>query len=179
MARSGRRASSAALTHAAGGLVWRTGRREARLAVIHRPKRDDWSLPKGKLEPGEDFTTAALREVEEETGLAASLRGFAGCTVSEGRRGTKVVLYWHMRVEGPARFVPNEEADQLEWLTPKEALARLDDDAERRLLAKVGRTVRGARPPEGLLAAWGGALRVRRRGGRRRFLAGVLAAACA
>lgn len=137
MASSGRRAASGSFTRVAGGLVWRVSPGAARLAVIHRPKRDDWSLPKGKLEPGEGFEEAALREVAEETGLSASLRGFAGCTVSEGRRGTKLALYWHMTVEGPARFVPNDEADRMEWLTLEEALARLDHAAERRLLAKV------------------------------------------
>ncbi|HEX8910321.1 MAG TPA: NUDIX domain-containing protein, partial [Anaeromyxobacteraceae bacterium] len=71
MASSGRRAAPGSLTRVAGGLVWRSSPGAARLAVIHRPKRDDWSLPKGKLEPGEGFEEAALREVAEETGLSA------------------------------------------------------------------------------------------------------------
>ena len=80
--------------------MWRTGPTgTAELAVIHRPKYDDWSLPKGKLKPGEGFREAALREVEEETGCRARLLLFAGITFYFVSRRPKVVLFWHMRQE--------------------------------------------------------------------------------
>jgi len=139
MARSARAPAGAGpVRRAAGGLVWREAAGARRVAVIHRPKRNDWSLPKGKLEPGEGFAAAALREVAEETGLATSLQAFAGCVVVEKRRGAKVTLYWHMALEGAARFVANDEADRLEWLTVEEAVDRLDQPAERRLLSRAG-----------------------------------------
>ena len=122
--------SELAAIQAAGGLVWRGGR----LAVIHRPKHRDWSLPKGKLEPGETFPDAALREVAEETGCRARLGEFAGYTLYRVKRRPKLVLFWHMFVEDACRFEPNGEVDRLEWLRPSEALAKLNHDVERRLL---------------------------------------------
>jgi 8-oxo-dGTP diphosphatase len=126
------------LVEAAGGLVWRLGRDGPKLAVIHRPKRQDWSLPKGKLESGERFTEAALREVEEETGCRARLESFAGYTLYRSRRGPKLVLFWHMVVDEVGRFEPNDEVDQVEWLTPEEALRRLDHASEQRLVRRAG-----------------------------------------
>jgi 8-oxo-dGTP pyrophosphatase MutT (NUDIX family) len=126
------------LIKAAGGLVWRFGPGGPRLAVIHRPRRGDWSLPKGKLKPEESFTGAARREVAEETGCRPRLGRFAGFTLYFVKRRLKLVLFWHMSVRHAGRFRPNEEVDRLEWLTPEKALKRLDHPAERRL-------VRGAR----------------------------------
>lgn len=125
------------LVEAAGGLVWRAGRDGPRLAVIHRPKHQDWSLPKGKLEPGEAFTEAALREVEEETGCRAQLGAFAGYTLYLSRRGPKLVLFWHMTAENGEPFQANDEVDALEWLKPDEAIARLDHPAEQRLVRRA------------------------------------------
>ena len=128
------------MIQAAGGLVWRGGR----LAVIHRPKRRDWSLPKGKLESGETFPDAAVREVAEETGCRARLGDFAGYTLYRVKRRRKLVLFWHMFVAGSCRFEPNGEVDRLEWLRPSEAIARLDHEVERRLVRSALGTV-GAR----------------------------------
>ncbi len=130
MARPKRIVSELAAIQAAGGLVWRGGR----LAVIHRPKHRDWSLPKGKLEPGETFPDAALREVAEETGCRARLGAFAGYTLYRVKRRPKLVLFWHMFAEGACRFEANGEVDRLEWLRPSEALAKLNHEVERRLL---------------------------------------------
>ncbi len=127
------------VVEAAGGLVWWRGRDGHALAVIHRPKQDDWSLPKGKLEPGETFTEAALREVAEETGCLARLGAFAGYTLYRSRRGPKLVLFWHMAAEGGLDFEPNGEVDELEWLAPEEATARLDYEEERRLVHTAAR----------------------------------------
>ena len=123
------------LIEAAGGLVWRSGKDGLRLAVIHRPERGDWSLPKGKLKPGESFTEAALREVTEETSCRPRLGDFAGYTLYLVKRRLKLVLFWHMvAAEGGDPFEPNDEVDRLEWLTPDEDLARLDHPGEKRLV---------------------------------------------
>ena len=126
-----------ALVRAAGGLLWREASDGPRLAIIHRSKRGDWRLPKGKLEEGESFPVAALREVAEETGCRARLGGFAGYALYQAKGRPKLALFWHMVVDGAASFRPNREADRLEWLSPREALERLDDAAERQLLRDV------------------------------------------
>jgi 8-oxo-dGTP diphosphatase len=121
---------------AAGGLVVRRGPGGLpEIALIHRPSQDDWSLPKGKLENGETPEQAALREVEEETGLRCSIVRPAGCTAYVDRRGRdKIVCYWVMRpLDG--RFKPGDEVDQLRWLTIEEALALLTYPLDRALLA--------------------------------------------
>ncbi|WP_028059252.1 NUDIX hydrolase [Candidatus Solirubrobacter pratensis] len=106
---------------AAGGVV----RREGRIAVVHRPRYDDWSLPKGKLDPGETWAEAALREVREETGLECELGEELSSTSYHDRKGrSKLVRYWLMDVVG-GEFEPNDEVDELRWLTPAEAAALL------------------------------------------------------
>jgi 8-oxo-dGTP diphosphatase len=124
------------LIHAAGGVVCRPGPAGlVEIAVIHRPSQDDWSLPKGKLEPGETAEQAALREVEEETGLRARIVRPLGCTEYVDRRGRdKTVCYWVMNAEG-GRFTPNDEVDQLRWLTVEEALDLLTYPGDKALLA--------------------------------------------
>ena len=120
---------------AAGGLVCRPGpARLVEIAIIHRPAYDDWSLPKGKLEPGEAAEAAALREVEEETGLRCRLGDPVGCTEYRDRRGRhKTVCYWNMEVVS-GRFAPGAEVDQLRWLTVDEALELLTYEHDRALL---------------------------------------------
>jgi 8-oxo-dGTP diphosphatase len=115
---------------AAGGLVVRDGE----VAVVHRPKYDDWSLPKGKLDPGEGWEQAALREVEEETGLRCELGRELDPARYRDRKGRdKLVRWWLMRpVEGD--FVPNDEVDELRWLGRDEALELLDYDHDRDLV---------------------------------------------
>lgn len=90
---------------------------------MHRPRYDDWSLPKGKLHAREHPLVAAVREVEEETGIRA--RPQVRLPSTRYRRGTqsKVVEYWSMRTLSAARFSPNSEVDRLRWLAP-EAAAR-------------------------------------------------------
>jgi 8-oxo-dGTP pyrophosphatase MutT (NUDIX family) len=122
---------------AAGGLLWRDGARGRELAIVHRPRRRDWSLPKGKLERGEGFRAAALREVREETGHAARLLGFAGYTLYVAKRRPKVVLFWHMAADGASAFEPSAEVDQVEWLAAADAIRRLTHPNERRLVARA------------------------------------------
>jgi 8-oxo-dGTP diphosphatase len=115
---------------AAGGVVVRSGR----IAVVHRPKYDDWSLPKGKLDPGEDWATAALREVEEETGMRCVLGPELEPARYHDRKGrAKLVRWWAMRpVQG--EFAPNDEVDELRWLDPEAAADLLDYEHDRALV---------------------------------------------
>ncbi|MGI8575012.1 MAG: NUDIX hydrolase [Egibacteraceae bacterium] len=130
---------------AAGAVLWRCGDDGLELAVIHRPKYDDWSLPKGKLDPGETEVEAAVREVQEETGYTGELGGDLGeVSYVHERRGEardKRVRYWSMRA-GEGRFVPGDEVDLLEWLAPEDALDKLsydrDRDVAQRFLAQLG-----------------------------------------
>jgi len=101
------------LVKAAGGLVLRDGQ----VALVHRPRYDDWTLPKGKLDPGESFEDAALREVEEETGLRCRLGPeLAPVTYRDNRGRPKLVRYWLMEVEADPGFEPNDEVDDLRWV---------------------------------------------------------------
>ncbi len=125
------------LERAAGGLVWRYDGAGTRLAVIHRPSRDDWSLPKGRLDPGERWHVAAAREVAEETGCEPRLSGFAGAKLFLDRRVPKLVLYWHMRAARVGEVDDPDEVDEVAWLSPRDALARLDHGSDRRLLLRA------------------------------------------
>jgi 8-oxo-dGTP diphosphatase len=121
---------------AAGGVVFDA---EGRVAVVHRPRHGDWSLPKGKLDPGEDFETAALREIEEECNLRCEL----GAELAPSRYrvgGTpKLVRWWTMTVVEDLGFTPDEEVDQLRWLTLDEAAEQLTYRADRALLRSASR----------------------------------------
>ena len=115
---------------AAGGVLWRGGDDGLRYAIIHRPKYDDWSLPKGKLDPGETHEQAAVREVEEETGWQAERGVELGVITYEHDGRPKRVEYWGMRaIDGS--FVPNDEVDELRWLPQDEARALLSYDRDR------------------------------------------------
>jgi 8-oxo-dGTP diphosphatase len=118
---------------AAGGLVLRDGR----VAVVHRPRYDDWSLPKGKLDEGEDFEQAALREVEEEIGLKCRLgRPLGETTYRDRKERIKLVRYFEMRPES-GEFTPNDEVDEVRWLPLGEAGGLLTYEFDRALIAKV------------------------------------------
>ncbi len=126
----------ARVIEAAGGLLWRRAGRRAELAVIHRPRHDDWSLPKGKRDPGESWQETALREVLEETACRAEIERFAGGTIYTVRGVPKVALFWHMRVVEEGLFEPGPEVDQLVWLDPAAARERLAYESERRLVIR-------------------------------------------
>src|SRR3954468_3488490 len=96
---------------AAGGVVRRD---DGRIAVIHRPRYDDWSLPKGKLDPGESFEEAALREVAEEIGVTGELGAeLTASSYTDHKGRSKIVRYWLMDIDAVPGFVPNDEVDEV------------------------------------------------------------------
>jgi 8-oxo-dGTP diphosphatase len=120
---------------AAGGVVVDD---RGRVVIVHRPRHDDWSLPKGKLDPGEDSETAALREIEEEVGLRCALEDELPATeyVADGRR--KRVRWWRMRVlEDLGAEHTDDEVDERRWVTPAEAGALLSYAADRELVRRA------------------------------------------
>lgn len=117
---------------AAGGLVQRD---DGRIALVHRPRYDDWSVPKGKLDEGESFEAGALREVLEETGLRCALgEELPEARYTDGKGRPKVVRYWRMTVLEDMGFAADDEVDELRWCTPGEALALLTYPHDRALL---------------------------------------------
>jgi 8-oxo-dGTP pyrophosphatase MutT (NUDIX family) len=123
------------VVQAAGGLVVRRQSGLLEIVVVHRPVQHDWSFPKGKLEPGENLETAALREVWEETGMTCDLLRFIGHTEYVDRKGRpKTVAYWIMAAGG-GFFSPNEEVDELRWLSLDLASRLLSYPRDRELVA--------------------------------------------
>ncbi len=134
-----------ATIRAAGCVVWRDradGALEA--AVVHRPKYDDWSLAKGKPEPGEHLLQTAYREVLEETGLRVrlgrrSVRTRYEVQLPRGGSGPKDVDYWIAQCTG-GEFAPNHEVDEIRWLAPGDAAALCTHEHDRAVLADLTRT---------------------------------------
>jgi 8-oxo-dGTP diphosphatase len=122
---------------AAGGVLVRREDGATKIAVIHRPKYMDWSLPKGKLESGEGWQEAALREVEEETGYRARPSVELPSVSYLDRKGRrKLVRYWLMEpVDGG--FEPHDEVDELRWLSEDEADELLTYPHDRELVHKA------------------------------------------
>ncbi len=119
---------------AAGGVVWRRGAGGIEVAVVHRPHHGDWSLPKGKLDPGESWEEAALREVREEIGLRCRLgRELPPVSYRDQKGRAKVVRYWLMEPQ-EGEFVPNDEVDELRWLVPEAAAGQLTYPHDRELV---------------------------------------------
>lgn len=126
---------------AAGAVLWLPGGprknghglRKPRIALIHRPKYDDWSLPKGKLLAGETPWQAALREVEEETGLVCRLLAPLPAQHYRAQGRPKEVRYW-AAVPVRGEFRPNREVDRMKWLKPEKARAKLTHARDRELI---------------------------------------------
>lgn len=113
---------------AAGGVVWRAVDGRVQVALVHRPKYADWSLPKGKLDPGETAVVGGVREVCEETGFAAvpgRTLGVSRYRVLDGGRDVEKTVQWWAMQAGAGEFVPTAEVDQLRWLPVTSALARV------------------------------------------------------
>jgi 8-oxo-(d)GTP phosphatase len=125
--------------HAAGAVLWREADPVGddpsglEVAVVHRPHHRDWSLPKGKFDPGETRADAAVREIAEETGFAAVLGRHLRTVRYPVNGDDKVVEYWSARA-GEGAFSPGDETDELRWLHPAEAAGLLSYESDRAVL---------------------------------------------
>lgn len=143
-------------TLAAGAVLWRYGTQSAQdqhigqeagseaaleVAVIHRPHYDDWSLAKGKVDPGESIPVTAHREILEETGYEVRLGKLLGYVTYPVGDRTKVVYYWTAEVTGGS-FTPNKEVDEIRWVSVEEAMRLLSYDVDREVLAKATKRLR-------------------------------------
>ncbi|MGH9112883.1 MAG: NUDIX hydrolase [Acidimicrobiales bacterium] len=132
---------------AAGGVVRRSvtvadeagaTRPSIEIVLVHRPRYDDWSFPKGKLDRGESFEAAARREVAEETGLRCVLDDeLPSTTYLDSKGRTKLVRYWLMRVVGVEPWSPNDEVDQRRWVPLADAGPLLTYAHDREMLAQL------------------------------------------
>lgn len=133
--------TAAKVTFAAGAVLWRPddddadGVAEPLVAVVHRPRYDDWSLPKGKVDRGETEPVTAVREVLEETGYASELGRRLAAVSYPLQSGVKHVRYWAARTLG-GEFTPNDEVDDLVWLSTAHALKRLQYPHDRKVLRR-------------------------------------------
>ncbi len=134
---------------AAGGVLWRRDAADPEVALVHRPKYDDWSLPKGKAKAGEHLLVTALREVAEETGYCPRIGPYLTKVryhVNAGGHAlSKVVTYWSMRCTGGS-FLANDEVDHMLWLPLDEARALLTTASDRVVLDTFGTIRRDTEP---------------------------------
>ncbi|WKS68557.1 NUDIX hydrolase [Corynebacterium accolens] len=123
-------------TLAAGAVVWRGDPANPEIALIHRPHYDDWSLPKGKVDPGESLPTTAAREIEEETGFHVRLGKLIGKVTYPVQGRTKVVYYWAaFYLSGT--YTPNDETDELRWVPIDQAQQLLSYDVDNDVVSKA------------------------------------------
>jgi 8-oxo-dGTP diphosphatase len=121
-----------AVIRAAGGLVERAGS----VLLVHRPRYDDWTFPKGKAEDGESDEDCAVREALEETGLECELLDELASTEYVDAKGRpKRVRWWRMRVVADRGFEPDDEVDEIRWLTPADAAQLLSYGRDLALLS--------------------------------------------
>ena len=140
-----RKAEEAAVK-AAGCVIWRSGPMGPEWLLVHRPRYDDWSFAKGKLDAGEDWLDAAVREVEEETGFTGDVgTRLDDVRYNDNKGRDKVVKYWTMQVTG-GDFVPNDEVDEITWLDIDEARRVLTYAYDIELLEKARRVVEAGSP---------------------------------
>ncbi|MFN2518446.1 MAG: NUDIX domain-containing protein [Jatrophihabitantaceae bacterium] len=125
---------SSASVAGAGGVVWRGRHGDIEVALVHRPRYDDWTLPKGKLEEGESELDAAVREVGEELGAAVAVSRRVGRVHYHHDGANKTVAYWAMHYL-TGDFVAGQEVDAVEWLTPARAGRQLSYPVDRPVLA--------------------------------------------
>lgn len=136
---SARRRSGGRIVYAAGAVLWRRAKsKTVEVALIHRPRYDDWSLPKGKVDPGETAPVAAVREVLEETGHQSHLGRRLATITYPVEQGIKKVHYWAARSNGGI-FTPGNEVDELVWLPIADAMKALDYAQDRKVLRRFAK----------------------------------------
>jgi 8-oxo-dGTP diphosphatase len=125
---------------AAGGVVWRPRAAGGiEVLLVHRPRYDDWSLPKGKAEPGESDEDCARREVEEETGLRCRLgEELPGASYRDRHGRPKTVRYWAMEPLDGA-FVADGEVDEVRWIPAADASSLLTQERDGEIVAAQAR----------------------------------------
>lgn len=139
--------TSVRVVPAAGAVLYRMDGGSARCAVVHRPRYDDWSLPKGKVDPGESLPVTAVREIAEETGFSAALESRIGTTAYPLKENTrKEVTYWSALASGGG-FEPNSEVDDIRWLPVDEAKELVSYALDRKILTRFA----AARPVDSVL----------------------------
>jgi 8-oxo-dGTP diphosphatase len=126
------------MIRAAGAVLWRENSDlNIEIAIIHRPRYDDWSLPKGKLDSGETALQCAFREVFEETGIKARFTRHLGAVEYEESGSKKRVQYWAAESRGlQEQFVANDEVDEIRWLSSDAALELVTHDSDREIIGK-------------------------------------------
>lgn len=125
---------------AAGGVVSRRTDRGVEVLIVHRPKREDWSLPKGKLDAGESLAEAAVREIREETGYECELgEPLTPIRYRDAAGRSKAVVYFLATLTG-GEFRANHEVDRIRWCTPLEAASVLTYPHDARLIAGLARS---------------------------------------
>jgi 8-oxo-dGTP diphosphatase len=130
---------------AAGGVVWRRTAGGLQVLLVHRPRYDDWSMPKGKLDPGEGFEAAAVREVREETGVTGNLGADLGEVRYTDHHGRpKVVQWWAIEAADQAGGPDDqEEVDELRWVDLAAAPALLSYPLDVEVLNRFRATLTG------------------------------------
>ena len=125
-----------ATIQAAGAVVWRNNKDKTEIAIIHRPKYDDWSFPKGKLEIGESLIACAHREVFEETNIQTEFGPFLGDIEYLTPDGKKQVSFWAAKAVSDNDFKPNSEVDELKWIEVKKVKDLLTLETDKKILAQ-------------------------------------------
>ncbi len=125
------------MIRAAGALLWREiAAGEIEIALVHRPRYDDWSLPKGKIDENETALACAYREVFEETGIKARFTRQLGSVEYEDNGAQKRVKYWVAQALGASDFVANEEVDQLRWLNPTDSIELATHQSDKEMIER-------------------------------------------
>jgi 8-oxo-dGTP diphosphatase len=125
------------VVRAAGGLITREGSDGAEILLVHRPRYDDWTLPKGKAKTGEPDEACALREVEEETSLVCDLGDEVAVTDYVVRGAPKRVRYFAMTPRPGSEAAPRNEVDAVRWVSSQRAIEMLSYERDRKIVARL------------------------------------------